>query len=302
MLLALAAIWGASYMFIAIGIRDLSPVVVAWGRVALAALVVVPIAAARHVLGSPRGHVRIVVLVGVVQVALPFLLISTAQQAVPSSLAGTLVASSPLFTALLAIRVDHEERSQGMRLVGVMLGLAGVAVLLGLDLAGSLAELAGGLAILLASLGYATGGLVLKHRLAGLPAIAVTAWVMIVSTVALLPAAVVAAPDGSVGAGPLAAVAALGVLGTGLAFVIFYGLIARVGPARSFIVTYLAPAFAVLYGVALLGEGMTVATVAGLVLIVSGASLAVEGRLPGAARALPGSAPRPAPSAGPRAR
>lgn len=279
MLIILGAIWGASYMFIKIGIRDLSPAMVAWSRIALAALVLVGIAWARGALGGFSGRLGTLLLLGGVQVAGPFLLISAGEQEISSSLAGILVTSAPLFTALLAIWIDHEERSQGLRLVGVLLGVAGVAVLLGLDLGGSGDQLLGGLAVVLAGLGYAVGGLLAKHGFGDLPRIGFAAWVMVAATVLLAPAAVIGAPTEVPGLGPVAAVAVLGVLGTGVAFLILYDLLATVGPARTWIVTYLAPGFAVGYGALLLDEAVTVATVVGLVLILAGSWLAAEGRL-----------------------
>jgi drug/metabolite transporter (DMT)-like permease len=279
LLLVLGAIWGASYMFIKIGIRDMSPAVVAWARIALAALVLVGVAWARGALSGFSGRIGTLVLLGAIQVAAPFLLIAAGEQEISSSLAGILVTSAPLFTALLAIWIDHEERSQGLRLVGVVLGVVGVAVLLGVDLGGSGDHLLGGLAVVLAGLGYAVGAFLVKHRLAQLPPIGLAAWVIVAATVLLAPAAVLAAPDSVPGLGPVAAVIALGVLGTGIAFAIFYDLIASVGPARTFIVTYLAPGFAVVYGALLLDESITVATVAGLALILAGSWLAAEGRL-----------------------
>jgi drug/metabolite transporter (DMT)-like permease len=282
-LVVLAAIWGASYLFIKIGVRDLSPAMVAWSRIALAALVLVALAGWQGVLRVPRDRALVLVLVGAVQVAGPFLLISAGEVEISSSLAGILVASTPLFTAVLAVWIDHEERSQGLRLGGVIVGVVGVTVLLGIDLGGSGSALLGGLAVVLASLGYAVGGFILKHRLAGVPPVGVAAWVMVASTVLLAPVAAATAPTEAPGAGPLAAVAVLGVLGTGIAFAIFYRLIERVGPARSFIVTYLAPGFAVVYGVVLLDEALTAATLAGLALILGGSYLAAEGKLPGRA-------------------
>ena len=284
MLLCLAAIWGASYMFIKIGVRDLSPAMVAWVRIVLAALVLVPVAALRGQLRLAGAPVWTVALLAAVQVAAPFLLIAEGEEEISSGLAGILVASTPLFTALLAIRVDHEERSQGARLWGVVAGLAGVGLLLGVDLSGTSAEALGGAAILLASLGYAVGAFIAKHGLAGAPPTGIAAWVMVASTVLLAPAALITAPAEAPGAGPVAAVVALGVLGTGVAFAIFYDLMARVGPARTFVVTYLAPAFAVVYGAFLLDESISLSTVAGLALIVGGSYLAAEGRLPGRPR------------------
>jgi drug/metabolite transporter (DMT)-like permease len=281
MLLILAAIWGASYMFIKIAVRDLSPAMVAWSRIALAAIVLAGLAAAQGRLRGLGGRAGVLTLVGAVQVAAPFLLISAGEEEISSSLAGILVTSAPLFTALLAIWVDHEERSQGLRLGGVMLGVVGVAVLLGVDLGGSGDELLGGLAVVLAGLGYAVGGFVVKHRLSDAPPIGVAAWVMVASTVLLTPVALATTPSSAPDFGPVASVVVLGVIGTGIAFAIFYSLIARVGPAKAFVVTYLAPGFAVVYGATLLDETITVATIAGLALILAGSWLAAEGRLPG---------------------
>ena len=279
MLLVLGAIWGASYMFIKIGIRDLSPAMVAWLRVALAALVLVVLAAGAGALRGLGSRWAALTLVAIAQVAAPFLLIAVGEQEITSSLAGILVTSAPLFTAVLAIRFDHEERSQGTRLVGVLMGFAGVVVLLGLDLGDSADQVVGGLAVVLAGFGYAVGGLLAKRRLADVAPLGIAASVMIVSGVLLAPAALLSAPADAPGAGPVAAVAALGIVGTGIAFAIFYELIARVGPARTYIVTYLAPGFAVVYGALLLDEAITVATIAGLALIVGGSWLAAGGRL-----------------------
>jgi drug/metabolite transporter (DMT)-like permease len=302
LLLALGAIWGASYLFIKIGLRDLSPSMVAFVRIALAALVLLPVAAFQGALTGVRERAGWLALVGAVQVAGPFVLISAGEEEISSSLAGILVASAPLFTALLAIRVDHEERSQGLRLAGVLVGFAGVGLLLGVDLGGSGSGLLGGLAVVCASLGYAVGGFLVKHRLAGVAPVGMSATVMAASAAMLLPAALLTAPDSAPGLGPAAAVAVLGVLGTGIAFVIFYELISTIGPARAFLVTYIAPGFAVVYGSILLSESVTIATVAGLGLILAGSWLAAEGRLPWRPRiALEETAP-PLPVAEPSAR
>jgi drug/metabolite transporter (DMT)-like permease len=280
LLLVLGAIWGASYLFIKIGLRDLSPSMVAFLRIALAALVLLPVAASQGALRGVRSRAGWLAVVGAVQVAGPFVLISAGEEEISSSLAGILVASVPLFTALLAIWVDHEERSQGLRLGGVLVGFGGVALLLGVDLGGSGSALLGGVAVVLASLGYAVGGLLVKHRLAGLAPVGMSAAVVTASAIFLLPPALLTAPEAAPGLGPVAAVAALGVLGTGLAFVILYRLIASIGPARAWLVTYIAPGFAVVYGAVLLSEEVTVATLAGLALILFGSWLAAEGRLP----------------------
>jgi drug/metabolite transporter (DMT)-like permease len=281
LMLLLASFWGASYMFIEIGLRDLSPAAVAFARIALASAILAPIAWHRGSFRGLRGRTRWLVAVAAAQVAGPFLLIAAGQQEIASSLAGILVSSAAIFTVVLAIWVDHEERATGMRLVGVFLGFAGVVVLFGLDLSASWWAVLGGAAVLLASLGYAVGGLLIKHRFSDVAPLGLVSAVMFWSAVLLLPAALLSAPSDAPGLGPLAAVGTLGVVGTGIAFVIFYDLIARVGPAKTMLVAYIAPGFAVVYGAVLLGEEITVATIAGLALILLGSWLGAEGRLPG---------------------
>jgi drug/metabolite transporter (DMT)-like permease len=283
-LLLLGAVWGASYLFIAIGLRDLSPGMVAFLRVALAAAVLIPIAAAQGALAGARPYAGWLVLVGAIQVAGPFILIAAGEEEISSSLAGILVAAAPLFTAVLAIWVDHEERSQGLRLVGVLIGFAGVGLLLGVDLGGGGSELLGGLAVVAAALGYAIGGLLIKHRLAGMAPVGMSGLVTGASALLLLPVAFATRPDSFPSLGPVAAVGTLGLLGTGFAFVVFYWLISTVGPARAWIVTYVAPGFAIVYGSVFLSEEITVATIGGLALILAGSWLSVEGRLPGGRR------------------
>jgi drug/metabolite transporter (DMT)-like permease len=221
----------------------------------------------------------VIVAVSIAQVAAPFLLIALGEEEISSSLAGILVASAPIFTALLAIFFDPEERSHGTRLVGIFAGLAGLVLLLGLDVGNTTGQVLGGFAVVLAGLGYAIGGLLAKHRLTSIKPLGVAAIVLAVSTVLSLPAALATLPTETPGIGPVAAVATLGVIGTGIAFAIFYELIATVGPARTFLVTYLAPVFAVAYGVALLDESFGLVTLGGLVLILGGSYFAAGGRV-----------------------
>jgi drug/metabolite transporter (DMT)-like permease len=275
LLLGLSAIWGGSYLLIKIGLRDLSPEMVAFARIALAAVVLLAIAARRGALVALRGRFRWVATLGAIQVAGPFLLISAGERSISSSLAGILVATTPIFTALLALRLDPEERSEGMRLVGVGIGIAGVVAIFGLDIGGS--GLLGGLAVVLASLGYAVGGFIFKARFADAPPLGVVAGVMAASALMLLVPAAVTLPSGAPGLGPVAAVVALGLFGTGLAFVVFYYLIATVGPARTMLVSYVAPGFAVVYGAWFLSEPITVGKVVGLAAVLVGSWLGAGG-------------------------
>jgi drug/metabolite transporter (DMT)-like permease len=280
----LASFWGASYLFIKIGLRDLSPAMIVFARTALAALVLLGVASRLGALRGVRSRLGSVAVLALIQVAGPFLLITAGERHISSSLTGILVASAPIFTALLAIWVDQQERSHGLSLVGVIAGMVGVTVLLGVDAGGGTAALVGGLMVVLAGFGYAVGGFYLKRRLADLRPAGVGAATMAVSALVTLPFGLASAPH-SLHAGPAAAVAALGVVGTGIAFWIFYTLISTVGPAKASIVAYIAPGFAVVYGVTLLGESFTLGTAAGLALIVGGSWLAAEGRLPRRRRA-----------------
>jgi drug/metabolite transporter (DMT)-like permease len=290
-LLFLGALWGASYMFIKIALEDLSPAMIVFVRTALAALVLVPLAVRRDALGGLSGALGVIVLLAVVQVSAPFLLISAGEQEITSSLTGILISSTPLFTALLAIWVDREERSTGPRALGLVAGFLGVALLIGVDLGGSSYALLGGLAVALAGLGYAIGAFVVKRSSVTLAPIGLAAATMTASAVLTAPLAAIGAPDALPSLGTVGAILALGLVGTGVAFAIFNTLIVTIGPARVALVTYVAPVFAVFYGVTLLGETISLGTVAGLFLIVGGSWVAAGQKLPRAGRR-----PRPVPA------
>jgi drug/metabolite transporter (DMT)-like permease len=284
----LSALWGASYLFIKVALDDgMEPVFIVFARIALGAAVLVPIAARGDALGALRGRWGAISILAIVQVVVPFLLITYGEQHIASSLTGILVASAPIFTALIAARFDEEERPRGIAAAGVLMGIFGVALLFGVDLSGDAAALAGGLMVLLASLGYAVGALFLKHRLRGVPPVGIAASTLIVGTLVLLPAALVTLPAAMPSAKAAGSLLLLGAGGTGIAFAIFYTLIAGIGPSRAALVAYIAPGFAVAYGVWLLSEPLTAAAVLGLALILAGSWIAAEGRLPLRSRPLP---------------
>jgi drug/metabolite transporter (DMT)-like permease len=292
----LAALWGASYLFIKIALGDLSVGWIVCARTGLGAAVLLSIAARRRALPALRGHLPALVVLALVQVVGPFLLITLGEEHIASSLAGILVSSAPIFTAILAVWVDQQERSHGWALVGILVGIVGVALLFGVDLSGSSAALLGGLMVLVASFGYAVGALWLKHRLRGLPPVATAGSTMAISALVTLPLALATMPAHLPGLGTMAALLVLGMGGTGIAFLLYYTLIADVGPARASIVAYIAPGFAVVYGVALRGERFGPGTALGLLLILAGSWLGAEGRPPWVSRSGPSrsSVPEPA--------
>ncbi len=282
----LSAVWGASYLFIKIGLRDMSAAEIVSARTGLAALVLLPVAIHRGALRAVIRRAPEVALLATVQMAIPFTLITLGERHIASSLAGILVAAAPIWIALLAPLLDPEESSYGWSLAGVLIGIVGVGLLLGVDLGGDSQAVLGGVMVVLAALGYACAGLFIKRRLRDVDPVGVVAGTTLTAAILLLPAAILTAPSGTPGAGPLAAVIALGVAGTGIAFVLVNVLVAQIGAAKMSLVAYVSPAFALAYGMVFLDENVGVGAVAGLVLILGGSWLAAGGRLPAARRKL----------------
>jgi drug/metabolite transporter (DMT)-like permease len=278
---AMSLVWGVPYLFIKIAVDGgVSPGFVAWARVAIAAAVLMALAARAGVLGSLRGHWGWIAVYALAEIVVPFPLIGAGEQRVASSLAAIVIACVPLLIALIALRIDPDERPTGLRLVGLVLGLAGVVALVGIDVAGDARELAGVAFIGIAAAGYAIGPLVLKRHLGGLDPRAAMGASLLVATVALTPAAIASPPRALPTAGALVAIVVLGLVCTALAFVIFSVLIAEAGPARALVITYVNPVVAVALGVIVLGERPGAGAVAGLLLILAGSWLSTGGRLP----------------------
>ncbi len=273
----MSVIWGIPYLFIKIAVDGgMPPVLVAWGRVALAAVVLLPIA---WRLGALRGASRwwpAAAAFAVAEIVVPFPLIASGEQHVSSSLAAILIASVPLMVALLAFRFDADERASGSRMVGLVIGLVGVAVLLGIDVAGRPDELLGALMILVAALGYAIGPFIVKRWLSDVHSLGPVTAALLVSAIALAPLALVAAPGAAPSAGAVGSVVVLGLVCSAAAFVVFFALIAEVGPGRSTVITYVNPVVALVLGVLLINETLGVGTLAGLVLILGGSWLSTR--------------------------
>jgi drug/metabolite transporter (DMT)-like permease len=277
----LSAFWGASYLFIKVALEDdIAPAFIVFARCALAAMVLLPVAAHIGALTGLRERLGPLVVLAFVQVTVPFMLITIGEQEISSSLTGILVASAPIFTFLLAFVLPGAERAGALSLLGVAIGIGGVGLLLGVDAPGGTSAVVGGLLVVLATLGYGIGAWFLKRRLPGVQPVGAVGATSAATALMVLPLAAFQVPDHAPGIDAIGALVALGVLGTGLAFVFFYSLVASEGPAKASLVAYVAPAFSVVYGVTLLDERFTVATAAGLVLIVGGSWIAAEGRLP----------------------
>jgi drug/metabolite transporter (DMT)-like permease len=275
---ALSALWGASYLFIKVALEDdLSPTVIVFVRTLLAGVVLLPLAARAGHLGGLRANVTAIGVLAVVQMGGPLLLIAAGEREISSSLTGILVATAPIFTFLLAFALEGEDRASGPSLAGVAIGLAGVTLLLGVDAEGGAAALAGGLMIVAASFGYGVGGWYVKRQVHGVEPVAMVGATTLVVAVAMAPFAAISAPDHLPSLAAGASLVVLGVFCTGIAFVVFYSLVASDGPAKASLVGYIAPGFSIAYGITLLDERFTVTTAAGLVLILGGTWLAATG-------------------------
>jgi drug/metabolite transporter (DMT)-like permease len=275
---AVSVVWGVPYFFIKVAVdADIPPAFVAWSRIALGAAILLPLAAQRGALRGLRDRRRPIAAYAATEIAVPFTLIAIGEQHVASSLTAILIASMPLVMAVLALGFAPEERPTGLRLVGLFIGLAGVVALLGIDVAGTSSELLGAALILVATVGYATAPIIIKRSLADLDPLGPVAVSLGLSTLALLPAAIVAPPDSVPSLDAFASIVALGVVCTAAGLMLFFLLIAEAGPSRASVVTYFNPLVAVALGVVVLNESLGAASVAGLALILAGSWLATGG-------------------------
>ncbi|MET7950009.1 DMT family transporter [Micromonospora sp. NPDC005324] len=276
-LVILSALWGAVYPLITVALRDLSPALVVLGRVLLAALLLLPLAVRRDALRPVWRNPRAIIETVLVQSTAPLLLLTYGQQYVSASVAGILVGAQPLFVALLALRFAPGERPQGWQgLTGVLLGLAGLILLFGVDLRGGRMALLGGALILVAAVCYAAGAMLIHRRYAEAPPLGVATSAMLVTTAAVVVPASATVPSRLPGLEATMALLVLGVACTGATLALFYKLITQIGPARAALAFYLSPAFAVAFGVAFLREQISVAAVFGLAAIVVGSVLAAH--------------------------
>jgi drug/metabolite transporter (DMT)-like permease len=277
---AMSVIWGIPYLFIKVAIEDLSPDVLVFLRCGLAALLLLPLAAFRRELGPALARWRWLLLFAVVEIAVPFIMLGVAETRLSSSLTGLLIAAVPLLGAVIAGLFRLDDSLDRGRLLGLLVGFAGVATLVGLDVRGGDLWSVG--AVLVAALGYAVGPMIVTARLQGVPTFASSALAMAATAVVYLPFALWHRPAVPAVPGRVwIAVLVLGAVCSALAFLIFFALIAEVGPARATVITYVNPAVALLLGIAVLDERLTVGIVVGFALVLFGCWLATRRSAPG---------------------
>jgi drug/metabolite transporter (DMT)-like permease len=274
MLIGLALIWGASFLFIKVAVRELTPATLIVGRLGLAALTLG--ALVPFVVGSGETARQLrenwvwLVVVALVNTAIPFWLLSWGETRIDSGLASIIQASVPIFNALIAFAAFREVRVTGMRLVGVGVGFVGVALLVGAQPEG---KVLGALAVVGMAFCYGLGGLLSGRHLRPVQPFVVSFASTAIATLVWLPVGVAQAPTEMPGWKTIGSVLALGIPGTALAYLLFFGLITGAGAAYASLVTYLIPPIALAYGAVFLGERFGAAAFGGLALILAGVAL-----------------------------
>ena len=271
MLLLLSAIWGASFLFIKVGVEELEPSVVAFGRIVLGVAVLLLLLPGRGGLAPLRGHLVPIAVLGTFNNAIPFWLLGFAETRIDAGLTAVIQAAAPIFTVILAARYDVSQRVRGPRLAGLAIGFVGVALLVGVQEGGNLIA---ALAVLLTALCYAASVLYAGVAMRGVPPLHASFGQPACATVVMAPFALTQLPAAAPSPKVWLSVIALGVLGTGLAYVLYFGIIASAGASRAILVTYLVPSFALVYGAVLLDEAITLVALAGLALVLTGTALA----------------------------
>ncbi len=275
--LALCVIWGIPYFFIKKAVLELSPLIIAWGRITLGALVLLPIAWQMGALRNLNKHYGYLVLFAVVELVGPFYLIALGEKWISSSMAGILLSAVPLTVLMIAPLMGVKEHVSARRLVGLAVGLIGVIALLGIDSLHSMQEWFGAGCILLATLGYACGPLIIQRHLNGAHPLGVVAASTVIGSMILLIPALLSLPNVLPSVSTITSVAILGVVCTALGLVLFVYVISNAGASRAAVVTYVNPAVAVLLGVWILDERFGLGAGIGLVLILLGCWMATGG-------------------------
>lgn len=265
-------VWGIPYLFIKVAVGQVSVPVVVFARTAIGALLLLPLALRSGELGALRRHWRPLVAFAALEIIIPWGLLSAAEQKLPSSLAGLLIAAVPIISVVTARLTGDSERLSPRRWAGLVIGLAGVAVLAAPDLSGGSAVAVA--EVLLVALCYATAPLIAARKLADVPALPMTAACLSLGALVWLAPAVATWPSRVPSGRALGALVALGVICTAFAFLVFLALIREAGTSRAMVFTYVNPAVAVAAGVAFLSEPFTVTIAASFALILAGSLLA----------------------------
>jgi len=267
-------IWGLPYLLIKVAVGDLPTAVVVFSRVALATVILLPIALSTGQFKQLRGHWRWVLAFAVAEMTLPWWALTWAEQHITSSMAGLFIATVPLVTALIARRMGLDDRLTGSRLAGMGIGLVGVVALVGLDVSGS--SLLAVAVLLVTVVGYSCGPIMIDKKLNNVPGLAVISAALAINAIVYAPFAALTWPREPIPTDAVWAVVILGSLCTAIAFLGFFALVKEVGPSRSTLITYINPAVAVILGIWVLSEPLTLGLAIGFPLVLLGSWLATR--------------------------
>ena len=269
---AMCVIWGIPYLLIRVAVRELAPATLVFLRTAIGALLLTPVAAYRGELRPLLRHWRPLLAYTAVEVAIPWVLLARAETKLTSSLTGLLIAAVPLVGALIVTLTGDRERLGGLRWLGLLVGIAGVAAIVGLNLGA--VDVVALVEIAFVAVGYAVGPIILSRSMSDLPAYGVVAASLLLSAIVYAPFAATHWPSKVPSAHVVESVLGLAVICTALAFLVFFALIAEVGPVRATVITYINPAVAAVLGVTLLNEHLTAGMIVGFALVLAGCVLA----------------------------
>jgi len=280
--IALGIAWGIPYALIKISVAEVEPAMLILARTVIGAAVLLPLALTRGEIPRILAHWRPLLVYTVVEIVVPWYFLNTAEQHLPSSTTGLLIATVPLFGVLVGVLLGRRAHLSWGNWLGIALGMAGVAAIVGLDVAGT--DLSSVARLAIVAFGYALGPAIIARWMPSAPGIGLAAASLAIAAVVYAPIVALshawpsASPSGSV----IASIVVLGVVCSAAAFTLFVWLVAEIGPMRATTVTYLNPAVAVIAGAVLLGERITGWTLVGFVLVIGGSFLVTRRSVGGA--------------------
>ena len=269
---AMCVIWGIPYLMIRVAVRELAPVTLVFLRTGIAALLLLPFALWRKELRALLPHWRALLVYTAIEVALPWFLLAKAETKLSSSLTGLLIAAVPLVGAVVAALTGERERQGTRRWLGLSVGIAGVAAIVGLDV--GQVHVVPLLEMACVAVCYAIGPIIFARSLSGAPPLGVVVASLVLTAVVYAPLAAFRWPTEMPSAHVVESVLGLAIVCTALAFILFFALIGEVGPVRATVITYVNPAVAAVVGVLLLDEKLTAVMIGGFVLVLAGTVIA----------------------------
>jgi len=280
--ISLGIIWGTPYLFIRIAVEDFSPAIVVFGRVMIAALLLLPIAIHRGHASSLKTHWKGILAFAIIEMCLPFGALAVAEKQISSSLTGLLIAAVPIVNAIISRQIGLDSNWDARRIIGLLIGITGVGLLVGFDI--SAANYWAIAICFIAVLGYALGPIIITKLLSDVESIGVISWSLLVAGLIYLPLVIRDIVNNSwrapgvseISTSAIVSIIALGVLCSAIAFVVLFELIDEVGPTRTTVITYINPAVAIILGVVLLSEPLTLGIMIGFPVVLIGSVMATR--------------------------